>query len=718
MDSDLTFDDNDNNEIVFYDDSTEDHDKTVEDAESEDDANGAFGAMAEEEEEEDEDGEADIESSDDDDKEEVRDFHTKRGERASDSSSEEETEQEKQRKKSYFSLPPSLPETPITSFSSLNLSRPILKGLSILHFVTPTPIQSQTIPVALMGKDICGGAITGSGKTAAFVVPILERLLYKPREKASTRVLILCPTRELAIQVDKVARTIGQFVDVSFCLCIGGLSLKPQETELRQRPDIVIATPGRLIDHVRNSPSFSLDSIEILVIDEADRMLENGFAAELDEIIKFCPKSRQTMLFSATMTDNVDELIRLSLNHPVRLVVDSVNSASSKLIQEFVRIREHREKDRAAVMLALCSRTFKHRVIIFFKIKVSVHKMKIVFDLMGLKAGELHGSLSQEQRLQALEAFRKGRVDFLLATDLASRGLDIKGIETVINYDMPQTHALYLHRVGRTARAGRNGRSVSLTGESDRKILKKILRHTPHSHLKRRVISPEIISTYQDQIDSLQDRIKQIFANEREQNVIQRAEMELQKSENMLIHQEEIMSRPARTWFISEKQKKLASGSGGNEKKKIRDKYAGMPRAKKRRLKSMEEEDAIHKVKNAKSIKVAKKALRPSKITKLPPESQKVGGGAIKKKGKSKKTEKRVRFDLDLADVSKKSSGAVISKGKKKTTKLKSGNSNSKNSESKKGGKSLKRKGGESLKKKGGKGLKKKRGKVAMKRKR
>lgn len=191
-------------------------------------------------------------------------------------------------------------------------------------------------------------------------------------------------------------------------------------------------------------------------------MLEDGFADELNEIVKSCPKSRQTMLFSATMTDNVDQLIRMSLNHPVRLFVDRSNQAATRLVQEFVRIRAHKEADRSAVLVSLCRRTFKSKVIIFFRSKVAAHQMKILFGLLGLRAAELHGNLTQEQRLEALELFRDHKVDYLLATDLAARGLDIKGIEVVINYNMPNQFAQYLHRVGRTARAGRNGRYVYL----------------------------------------------------------------------------------------------------------------------------------------------------------------------------------------------------------------------------------------------------------------
>lgn len=187
-------------------------------------------------------------------------------------------------------------------------------------------------------------------------------------------------------------------------------------------------------------------------------MLEDGFADELNEIVKSCPKSRQTMLFSATMTDNVDQLVRMSLNAPARLFVDKNTQAANRLIQEFVRIRATREGDRSAILAALCRKTFKSKVIIFFRSKAAAHQMRILFGLLRLNAAELHGNLTQEQRLEALELFRDGKVDYLMATDLASRGLDIKGIDVVINYNMPAQFAQYLHRVGRTARAGRTGR--------------------------------------------------------------------------------------------------------------------------------------------------------------------------------------------------------------------------------------------------------------------
>ncbi|KAJ1785326.1 nucleolar DEAD-box protein required for synthesis of 60S ribosomal subunit, partial [Coemansia sp. RSA 2399] len=284
-------------------------------------------------------------------------------------SESEVDEQEEARKRAYFASEEEVPGNDLLpdSFTVMNLSRPIMKGLTKLGFVQPTPIQAKTIPIGLLGKDVCGGAQTGSGKTAAFLVPILERLLYRPKNVAVTRVTILCPTRELAIQCHSVGTKLAAFTDISMCLCIGGLSLKSQEAELRQNPDVVIATPGRLIDHLRNSRALKIDKIEILVMDEADRMLDDGFEDELTEIINSCPRKRQTMLFSATMTDNVDKLVRLSLQKPVRIQIDPPKSAVKGLTQEFVRVRTNKDEDRTALLVALCKRSAKNKCIIFFR---------------------------------------------------------------------------------------------------------------------------------------------------------------------------------------------------------------------------------------------------------------------------------------------------------------------------------------------------------------
>ncbi len=283
------------------------------------------------------------------------------------------------------------------SFQFMSLSRPVLKGLASVGFSEPTPIQAKTIPVALLGKDVVGGAVTGSGKTAAFLVPILERLLYRPRRIPTSRVAILMPTRELAVQCLNVAKRLAAFTDINFCRLVGGFSLREQENELKRRPDVIVATPGRFIDHMRNSASFTVETLEILVLDEADRMLEDGFADELNEILSTIPKSRQTMLFSATMTDSVDKLIRVGLSRPVRLMLGARTQTVGTLVQEFIRLRPGREEKRLGYLMFLCDSIYTDRVIIFFRQKKEAHRVRIIFGLLGLKASELHGSMSQEQ---------------------------------------------------------------------------------------------------------------------------------------------------------------------------------------------------------------------------------------------------------------------------------------------------------------------------------
>lgn len=318
------------------------------------------------------------------------------------SGSESEDYEEIRKQNEFFAPEEQVTESKPTSgapasFQNLFLSRPILRGLASVGFSAPTPIQRKTIPVALLGKDVVGGAVTGSGKTAAFIVPILERLLYRPRKVPTSRVAILMPTRELAVQCYNVATKLATFTDITFCQLVGGFSLREQENILKKRPDVIIATPGRFIDHMRNSASFTVDTLEILVLDEADRMLEDGFAEELNEILTTIPKSRQTMLFSATMTNSVDKLIRVGLNKPVRLMVDSKKQTVGTLVQEFVRLRPGREDKRLGYLMFLCKTVYTNRVIVFFRQKKEAHRARIIFGLMGLKAAELHGSMSQEQ---------------------------------------------------------------------------------------------------------------------------------------------------------------------------------------------------------------------------------------------------------------------------------------------------------------------------------
>ena len=225
-----------------------------------------------------------------------------------------------------------------------------MKALNDATFVKPTEVQSAVIPIALLGKDICACAITGSGKTLAFMVPTLERLLYKPKYPQVTRVLVLTPTRELAAQICKVTRDLALYTNIQICLCAGGFDIKAQEAALRLGPDICIATPGRLIDHLHNTPSFNLDTVEILILDEADRMLDEYFAEQLKEIMRLCSKTRQTMLFSATMTDKVDDLVRVSLNKPVKLFINDNTEITPHLKQEFVRVRDYSDLNKQAIV--------------------------------------------------------------------------------------------------------------------------------------------------------------------------------------------------------------------------------------------------------------------------------------------------------------------------------------------------------------------------------
>ncbi|ETS75566.1 ATP-dependent RNA helicase DRS1 [Pestalotiopsis fici W106-1] len=489
----------------------------------------------------------------------------------SDSDSDQEEDAEEAAKREAFFAPEDNAkqgkQPARSSFQGMSLSRPILRGLTTVGFTKPTPIQAKTIPIALEGKDVVGGAVTGSGKTGAFIVPILERLLYRPKKVATTRVVIMTPTRELAIQCHAVATKLASHTDIKFCLAVGGLSLKVQEAELRLRPDVVIATPGRFIDHMRNSASFNVDTVEILVLDEADRMLEDGFADELNEILTTIPKSRQTMLFSATMTSSVDRLVRVGMNKPVRLMVDTQNKTVSKLEQKFIRLRPGREDKRMGYLVHLCKTMYTERVIIFFRQKKEAHRARIIFGLFGLSCAELHGSLNQSQRISAVEDFRDGKVSFLLATDVASRGLDIKGIDTVINYEAPQSLEIYVHRVGRTARAGRAGVAVTIAAEPDRKVVKAAVKagKAQGAKISSLVIEAADADKLQKQIEDWEDEIEEIMIEEKEEKQLANAEMQIKRGENIMKHEDEIKSRPKRTWFETQNDKKKAKEAGRAE---------------------------------------------------------------------------------------------------------------------------------------------------------
>ncbi|KAI1430977.1 P-loop containing nucleoside triphosphate hydrolase protein [Xylaria sp. CBS 124048] len=568
----------------------------------------------------------------------------------SDASDEEEDAEEAAKREAFFAPEETVPIQKTgskASFQTMSLSRPILRGLNSVGFATPTPIQAKTIPIALEGRDLVGGAVTGSGKTAAFVVPILERLLYRPNKIPTSRVVILAPTRELAIQCHSVATKLASHTDIKFCLAVGGLSLKVQEAELRLRPDVIIATPGRFIDHMRNSASFATDTIEILVLDEADRMLEDGFSDELNEILTTLPKSRQTMLFSATMTSTVDRLIRVGLNKPVRVMVDSQRKTVDRLEQKFVRLRPGREDKRMGYLVHICKTMHTERVIIFFRQKKDAHRARILFALLGLSCAELHGSMNQTQRITSVEAFRDGKVNFLLATDLASRGLDIKGIDTVINYEGPQTLEIYVHRVGRTARAGRSGVAITLAAESDRKVVKSVVKagKSQNAKISSLIIEPSEADTWQSQIDALGPEVEAVAREEKEERQLANAEMEIRKGENLVRYEDEIKARPKRTWFETQADKKAAKEAGRAELNGFRE--------------------ALRK-KGGKLSNKDKKKLDAKLERKHDAEGS--GGGRMWKKGKAERAGKGavLNFKKDKKSAKKSKKAGVKSKASKK----------------------------------------------------
>ncbi|KPV78136.1 uncharacterized protein RHOBADRAFT_23094 [Rhodotorula graminis WP1] len=621
------------------------------------------------------------------------------------------------------------PPLAFTSLPSCTLSRPLLLALQSLSLTVPTPIQAECIPLAMLGKDIVASSATGSGKTVAFWVGVLERLLHRDRKNPMTRVVVMTPTRELAVQVHGVGRALARYTDVSFCLCVGGLSLKVQEAELKTRPDIVVSTPGRLIDHVRNTPCFTMDGVEVLVLDEADRMLEEGFRDELEEIIGAAPRSRQTLLFSATVTESIQQLTRLSMNKPVRVKIDEMGAAAKGLEQEFLRVRGDRagesielnsrsgERHREALLVALCTRSFSTgRTIIFFRSKAQAHRTKILFSLFGHgleRSDELHGDLTQEQRLSSLKRFREGEIGFLLATDLASRGLDIKGIENVINYEMPKSIEIYLHRVGRTARAGRKGRALTLVGESDRKLVKLAMKHAPPESVKQRSLPAEAVAVAHKTLRELEPEVKAVYQEEREEKEFRRGNMELTKASNLLEHEAEIKSRPARTWFQSQTQKDAAKKLGKDEhnskfsekerkkrphaadeeevlsKPPKRTPFSGLSRRDKRRkLANMEDEEDAQRDMGL-SARAAKKAQRPTKILQAKPEREprnEVGKKKAKKaKGSVFDRESGIAGDGPSAAGGGSGKGGEKRAGKREREAMKGGASGVKNKLSKMG---------------------------------
>ena len=356
-------------------------------------------------------------------------------------------------------------------FQQFSLHERLHRALDAAGFVTPTPIQLAALPVALDGHDIVGTAQTGTGKTAAFVLPILQRLLNSPRNTRKTRALILAPTRELAEQIHEAIGVLGQHTTLRSATVYGGVGMMPQERALRGGIDIIVACPGRLLDHVQRGNT-NFDDVDCLVLDEADRMLDMGFLPPITRIIGLLPKDRQTMLFSATFAPELNAFVDKTLRKPHRIAV-GISAPADTVEHALYPVPQHLK---TSLLMALLKQMDTKSVLIFTRTKHRANRVMEQLDKAGYSAGVLHSNKSQTQRQLALDRFRNGQLRVLVATDIAARGIDVATISHVINYDVPDCADSYLHRIGRTGRAEREGEALTFLTTADADILRDIER--------------------------------------------------------------------------------------------------------------------------------------------------------------------------------------------------------------------------------------------------
>jgi len=365
--------------------------------------------------------------------------------------------------------------TPLDSFSQLQLAEPLSRAVADMGYTSMTPIQAQAIPVVLQGRDVMGAAQTGTGKTAAFSLPLLQRMLA--HENASTsparhpvRALVLLPTRELADQVAQAIKGYAKYTNLRSMVVFGGMDMKPQTLELKKGVEILVATPGRLLDHIE-AKNAVLNQVEYVVLDEADRMLDIGFLPDLQRILSYLPKKRITLLFSATFSPEIKRLANSYLQDPVTIEVARSNATASTVEQHFFSVNG--DDKRRALHQIIKSRGIK-QAFVFVNSKLGCARLARDLERDGLKTTALHGDKSQDERLKALDSFKKGEVDLLVCTDVAARGLDIKDVPAVFNIDIPFNAEDYVHRIGRTGRAGASGLAVSFVSGSDTRLVSDI----------------------------------------------------------------------------------------------------------------------------------------------------------------------------------------------------------------------------------------------------
>ncbi len=355
------------------------------------------------------------------------------------------------------------------NFDSFNLQPDILSNVRAVGYETPTPIQQQSIPTILSGKDVMGLAQTGTGKTAAFVLPILHRLMQGPR--SVVRALIVAPTRELAQQIHEAIVELSKGTKLRSMTCYGGVNINPQIKNLKSGVEIVVACPGRLLDHIQQR-TINLEKVEVLVLDEADQMFDMGFLPSIRKLLRHVPKNRQTLLFSATMPSEINDLARDVLRNPI--TIEAGHSAPASSVQQTLfPVEQHLKSD---LLIKILHKTKTDSVLVFTRTKHSAKKVAQKLLDAGFSATSLQGNLSQNKRLTAMNGFRDGSLQILVATDIAARGIDVTTVSHVINYDMPSTVEAYIHRIGRTGRAERDGEAYTFTQHEDQHLVRKIER--------------------------------------------------------------------------------------------------------------------------------------------------------------------------------------------------------------------------------------------------
>jgi len=369
--------------------------------------------------------------------------------------------------RSTSNAPPKNEES-IASFEKLGICRELAEAAVALGWKSPSSIQEQAVPLVLQNRDVIGLAQTGSGKTGAFALPILQALLDKPQAMFT---LVLSPTRELAIQISQQFEALGAGIGVKCAVLVGGIDMMAQAISLAKRPHVIVGTPGRVVDHLTNTKGFNLKTLKHLVLDEADRLLNMDFEQEIDQILKVIPRNRRTQLFSATMTNKVAKLQRACLQDPVKVEVAAKYSTVETLRQQYMFVPA---KYKDCYLTFLLTELAGSSGMIFTRTCESTRKISLMLRNLGFGAIPIHGQMSQPKRLAALNKFKSGDRQLLVATDVASRGLDIPSVDIVVNYDVPINSKDYVHRVGRTARAGRSGRAITIITQYDVEMIQKI----------------------------------------------------------------------------------------------------------------------------------------------------------------------------------------------------------------------------------------------------